>query len=219
MQVSWLGLQPYEAVWEVQRTAASEVANGGEETLLAVEHYPVFTLGRGTQPEHLGQGREQLLAAGASVFDVDRGGSVTFHGPGQLVVYPIVRLAQHFPVPGHPSHGDVVAYVRALEGAIIDYVATLGVSAGRRAGYTGVWVGTSKLAAIGVKLSSGVTMHGLALNVHTDLSWFSRVVPCGIPDAGVVSLEDMGLTLTPRACYAALCESIDASISRKIAVK
>jgi lipoate-protein ligase B len=117
---------------------------------------------------------------------------VTFHGPGQLVAYPIVRLAGVFPIPRHPAHGDVDRYLRALETSLIATAAAYGVEVTRRAPWTGVWAGDSKLGAIGVKLAGGVTSHGVALNVTTDLSWFERITPCGIEGAGVTSLETLG---------------------------
>jgi lipoyl(octanoyl) transferase len=141
---------------------------------------------------------DALRAAGADYVEVDRGGSVTFHGPGQLVAYPIVRLAGVFPIRDHPAHGDVIRYLRALEQALVDTAAAYGVAAERRPPFTGVWTDRGKLAAIGVKLAGGMTSHGVALNVCTDLSWFARVVPCGIDGAEVASLESLGATgLTP----------------------
>ena len=149
-------------------------------------------MGRGGEQRHLGDGPAALRSAGAEYVEVDRGGSVTFHGPGQLVAYPILRLADVLPIPGHPAHGDVLRYVRALEQAAMNTVAAFGVTAERRPPYTGVWLGSAKLAAIGVKLAAGVTQHGLALNVCTDLSWFDRITPCGIEDATATSLRALG---------------------------
>ena len=117
---------------------------------------------------------------------------MTFHGPGQLVAYPIVRLAGIFPIPGHPAHGDVDRYLRALEAGLIATAATYGVEVTRRPPFTGVWSGDSKLGAIGVKLAGGVTTHGAALNVATDLSWFDRVTPCGIEGSRGGSLKTLG---------------------------
>jgi lipoyl(octanoyl) transferase len=148
---------------------------------------------------------------------VDRGGSVTFHGPGQLVGYPILSLALAFPIPGAPGRGDAVAYVRALEGALIATAGRYGVLAVRRHGMSGAWVGRNKLAAIGVKLARGVTQHGVALNVTTDLGWFAHVTPCGIEDGGVTSLAAEGAVgLTPRVVgddfAACLAEGIGARL-------
>jgi lipoyl(octanoyl) transferase len=195
-----LGEVPYDAAWRLQRRVAEQRRAGAvEDRLLLVEHPPVYTMGRGGETRHLGDGPDALRAAGADYVEVDRGGSVTFHGPGQLVAYPILRLADVFPIAGHPAHGDVVRYVRALEEAVIATAEGLGISVGRRPPFTGVWLGTAKLAAIGVKLAGGVTMHGLALNVCTDLSWFAKVTPCGIDGATATSLAALGAVgLTPR---------------------
>lgn len=192
----WKGSVEYGVARQFQNEVWNDVSAGGPEVFVAIEHPPVYTCGSGTHVRHLGEGEEALVARGAQVVWTDRGGSVTFHGEGQLVLYPIVRLREHFPIPGHPAHGDVVAYVRWIEGCTITWLATLGVEARRREGYTGVWVGHSKLAAIGVKVARGVTIHGLALNVVTDLAWFSHITPCGIEDGGVTSLERCGVTMT-----------------------
>lgn len=190
----WLGTVPYAEAWALQRRLATARAAGAleDDCLLLLEHPPVYTMGRNGRPEHVPGGPDRLRALGAEYVEVDRGGSVTFHGPGQLVAYPIVRLAAAFPVAGAPGQGDVLRYVRALEEGLIGAAAVAGVRAGRRPSYTGVWVGGDKLAAIGVKLTGGVTLHGVALNVTTDLAWFAEVVPCGIRGAGVTSLERRG---------------------------
>jgi lipoyl(octanoyl) transferase len=206
----WLGTVAYPEAWRLQRRlAAARQAGEVGDCLLLLEHPPVYTLGRSTDRAHLGSGPEALRALGAECLEVDRGGSVTFHGPGQLVGYPIIRLADAFPLAGAPGQGDAVAYVRALETALIEVVRRHGVVAGRRPGYTGAWVGSDKLAAIGVKLAGGVTQHGVALNVTTDLSWFARVTPCGISDGGVTSMAREGVTgLTPETLAPDLAESM-----------
>lgn len=169
---------PYEHAWELQRRVHAEIVAGHRpDTLLLLEHEAVFTAGSRTQPE-------DRPLDGSRVVDVDRGGRITWHGPGQLVGYPIVRLPQRL---------DVVGYVRDLESLLIDVSAGFGVAGHRVPGRSGVWVDTAggpeaKLAAIGVRVSRGVTMHGFALNCDCDLSWSDRIVPCGIPDAGVTSL-------------------------------
>jgi lipoyl(octanoyl) transferase len=190
----WLGRVPYAEAWALQRRLARARAAGelATDCVLLLEHPPVFTMGRNGSPDHVPGGAERLRGLGAEYVEVDRGGSVTFHGPGQLVAYPIVHLAGVFPVPGAPGQGDVLRYVRALERAMIGTAASAGIVAGLRPPYTGVWVGGEKVGAIGVKLTRGVTLHGLALNVTTDLAWFARVVPCGITDAGVTSLARLG---------------------------
>lgn len=142
------------------------------DVLLLVEHPPVVTCGRATRPEHLLTPRETLQRLGFGVFDVERGGSVTYHGPGQLVGYPIVDLR---------AYGEnVVGYVRMLEESVIRTLASYGVAAGRRPGFPGVWVGDEKIAAVGVAVKRRVTLHGFALNVSTDLDAFRVINPCGI---------------------------------------
>jgi lipoyl(octanoyl) transferase len=167
----------YEQAWQLQRElharrAAAEIP----DTCLLLEHPPVYTAGRRTSPADRPVGDP-----GAPVIDVDRGGKITWHGPGQLVGYPIVALDE--PV-------DVIGYVRAIEEALIRTCADAGLATGRVTGRSGVWVGRDrKVAAIGVRVARGVTMHGFALNCDNDLSWFDRIIPCGIPDAAVTSLS------------------------------
>ncbi len=170
----------YERAWAMQRELhARVVAGAAPDTVLLLEHPPVYTAGRRTHPA-------DRPFDGTPVIDVDRGGRITWHGPGQIVGYPIVKLA---------SPVDVVAYVRRLEEALIGVCAELGVTADRVEGRSGVWIAADararerKVAAIGVRVAQGVTMHGFALNCDPDLSWFSRIVPCGIPDADVTSLS------------------------------
>jgi lipoyl(octanoyl) transferase len=170
---------PYEEAWELQRrTHARRVTDEIPDTVLLLEHPPVYTAGKRTQPMD-----RPIGDPGAPVIDVDRGGSITWHGPGQLVGYPIVRLRE--PV-------DVVRFVRDIEGALMGVCAELGVETKRVEGRPGVWVpGTPdrKIGAIGLRVSRGVTMHGLELNCDCDLAWFDKMVPCGISDAGVTSLS------------------------------
>lgn len=184
---------PYLDGWDLQR-ALHERRVGGEipDTCLMLEHQPVYTAGRRTSPLD-----RPLANPGIPVIDVDRGGKITWHGPGQLVGYPIVALAE--PV-------DVIAYVRALEEALIRACAEAGVATTRVEGRSGVWLtggrgpGSThdrKVAAIGIRVARGVTMHGFALNCDCDLGWFDRIVPCGIRDAGVTSLSaETGRTVT-----------------------
>jgi lipoyl(octanoyl) transferase len=170
----------YLQAWDLQREVHAEVAAGARDTVLLLEHPPVFTAGKRTE-DH-----ERPLDAGAPVLDVDRGGKITFHGPGQLVGYPIVRL---------PDHVKVVDYVRRLEEALIHTCTELGVTTARVPGRSGVWLQAAtgqperKIAAIGIRVARGVTMHGFALNCDVDLGWYDRFVPCGIDDAGVTSLS------------------------------
>jgi lipoyl(octanoyl) transferase len=191
---AWLGTVRYHDAWVMQREIALARRSGAlpDDALLLLEHPPVYTMGRQGDTRHLGAGPDALVAAGAEFLEVDRGGSVTFHGPGQLVAYPIVRLAGIFPIPRHPAHGDVDRYLRALETGLIATAANYGVAVTRRPPFTGVWSGDRKLGAIGVKLAGGVTTHGVALNVATDLAWFDRITACGIEGAGVASLGTLG---------------------------
>jgi lipoyl(octanoyl) transferase len=176
-----LGLVDYQHAWDLQRDVHAGVVEGAQECVLLLEHPPVFTCGKRTDPH------ERPLDPGAAeVLDVDRGGKITFHGPGQLVGYPIVRL---------PDHVRVVDYVRRVEEALIRACRDLGVDTARVPGRTGVWLRADatrperKIAALGIRVSHGVTMHGFALNCDVDLGWFDRFVPCGISDAGVTSLS------------------------------
>jgi lipoyl(octanoyl) transferase len=170
---------PYERAWDLQRTLHERrVEEEIPDTCLLLEHPPVYTAGKRTEPLD-----RPIGDPGAPVIDVDRGGKITWHGPGQLVGYPIVKLKD--PV-------DVVAYVRTIEEALIRTCADLGLETERVEGRSGVWVpGTPdrKVAAIGIRVSRGVTMHGFEINCDCDLSWFDRIVPCGIRDAGVTSLS------------------------------
>ena len=150
------------------------------DTLVLLQHPHTYTIGRRGTRDHVYLSDAELLARGISCIEVDRGGDVTYHGPGQLVGYPIFNLGR--------TH-DVVRYIRSLEGCLIDTVADFGIAAGRLDGYTGVWIGDRKIAAIGVKVSQGVTTHGFALNVTTDLSLFGHILPCGIPDKGITSMS------------------------------
>jgi len=185
----------YVAAWDLQREVHASVVAGGPDTVLFLEHPPVFTAGKRTEPH------ERPTDDTAPTIDVDRGGKITFHGPGQLVGYPIVRL---------PEHVLVVDYVRRLEEALIHACTELGVTTARVPGRSGVWLPADpstgpgraprperKVAAIGIRVSRGVTMHGFALNCDVDLTWYDRFVPCGISDAGVTSLsQEVGRDVT-----------------------
>ncbi|MGV3615631.1 MAG: lipoyl(octanoyl) transferase LipB [Fimbriimonas sp.] len=177
-----LGRMGYEAAFEVQREVHAEVLEGSRpNTLLLVEHDPVLTLGAAFHAENLLLPVEDYAAHGIDVRPTDRGGDVTYHGPGQLVAYPIFRLEE--------MGRDLHRYLRGLEEAVIGTAATFGVASGRNPVNTGVWVENRKLCAIGIKVRRWVTMHGLALNCDTDLTPFGQIVPCGIGgDYGVTSL-------------------------------
>jgi len=182
----WLGRLDYEEAWALQRDLAVRRARGETgDTLLLLEHPPVYTTGRRSGGDRLLVPAEAL---GAPLLSVDRGGDITFHGPGQLIAYPVIDL-------GAQPRG-VQRYVRGLEETIIRTLAGYGIGGEREEGLTGVWVGGEKIAAIGVRVgrpggAAGrwVTSHGLALNVSPDLTWFERIVPCGIPGRGVTSME------------------------------
>ncbi len=172
----------YRTAWDLQRQLhAARVADESDDTVLLLEHPPVFTAGRRTRPEH-----RPADPGEAPVIEVDRGGLITFHGPGQLVGYPIVRL---------PEHVKVVDYVRRVEEAVIRVCREVGIETARVPGRTGVWLPADgrgperKIAALGIRVRRGTTMHGFALNCDVDLGWYDRFVPCGIDDAGVTSLS------------------------------
>ncbi|HEX5143291.1 MAG TPA: lipoyl(octanoyl) transferase LipB [Mycobacterium sp.] len=182
-----MGTIDYLDAWRLQREIADARVAGGPDTLLLLEHPPVYTAGRRTEPH-------ERPADGVPVVDTDRGGKITWHGPGQLVGYPIVRLAEPL---------DVVNFVRRLEESLISVCAELGVTAGRVDGRSGVWVpGDSarpprKVAAIGIRVARSVTLHGFALNCDCDLGAYGSIVPCGIADAGVTSLSaELGRRVT-----------------------
>ncbi len=181
-----LGLRPYREAWDLQKRVHAEVAAGKRPpTLLLVEHPRVITLGRKATGENLLFSEVWYRARGFEVYWVERGGDVTYHGPGQLVGYPI------FPVDRR-----VRDFLRKLEAAIVRVAASYGIEAYATPGYAGVWVGDEKLAAFGVAVKEGVAMHGFALNVNTRLEDFSVIVPCGIRDKGVTSLQKLlGRTL------------------------
>ncbi|HNM86703.1 MAG: lipoyl(octanoyl) transferase LipB [Mycobacterium sp.] len=178
IDVQRLGLVDYRAAWDRQRELAEARLAGGPDTLLLLEHPPVYTAGRRTEAH-------ERPADGVPVVDTDRGGKITWHGPGQLVGYPIIRLAEPL---------DVVNFVRRLEESLISVCAGLGLRTGRVDGRSGVWLPADdsrperKVAAIGIRVARGITLHGFALNCDCDLSAFGGIVPCGITDAGVTSL-------------------------------
>lgn len=178
---SLIGRLDYMRAWELQRRLAERVLSANRDVLLLLEHPPTYTLGlRGSETNMLAS-RESLVRQGTAVINVDRGGDITFHGPGQLVGYPILNLAK--------LGGGIRKYLRSLEDVLILTLESFGVSAERIDGYTGVWVKGEKVAAIGVKVTSKrITQHGFALNVNTDLSYFNRIVPCGIKDKAVTTL-------------------------------
>jgi lipoate-protein ligase B len=194
LRSAWLGRIDYLDAWRLQNAVATRVRAGDDERLLLLEHDPVYTIGRRGTTDHLLAAPDELRRVGASLYRVDRGGDITYHGPGQLVGYPVVRLG---------DAPDLTGYVRALEGALVDALASYGLAAHTERGKTGVWVelpesgAPAKIAAIGVRVSRGVTTHGFALNVHTDLAAFERMIPCGFAHE-VASLERLGVTADTR---------------------
>ena len=228
-----LGQMDYKACWDLQqtlfdaltagktnRTAAPESATPSSEeagTILLVEHPPVYTLGKSGHAENLLVGREALEAMGAQFFHIDRGGDITFHGPGQLVCYPILDLER--------LGIGLRAYIDALEESVIRTVAEYGIRAERIAGASGVWIveegaAPRKICAIGVRASRFVTMHGFALNVSTDLEWFGLINPCGFVDRGVTSIErETGRTVpmdeVKKSIVTVLSEKLDVKIYNK----
>lgn len=188
-QVMSLGLVEYRPAWQLQTDLVSAVYEGKQpNTLLLLEHPHVYTRGRLSGKDHIPLSREQIAAQGIDVVDTDRGGQVTYHGPGQLVAYPIVNL-RHW--------GGPLKYVRTLEQVIINTLADFGICAGIEPGLTGVWVKNSKIAAIGVKISRGIAHHGFAINVNPDLTKFDQIVPCGITDRSVTSMAQLLGQRTP----------------------
>ncbi|MED5816208.1 lipoyl(octanoyl) transferase LipB [Mycolicibacterium sp. 050232] len=187
LEVRRLGMLDYQAAWELQREIADARVAGGPDTLLLLQHPAVYTAGKRTEPH-------ERPVDGTPVVDTDRGGKITWHGPGQLVGYPIIGLTEPL---------DVVNFVRRLEQALISVCADLGLETGRVEGRSGVWVPDDglrparKVGAIGIRVSRATTLHGFALNCDCDLSAFSSIVPCGIADAGVTSLTaELGRRIT-----------------------
>jgi lipoate-protein ligase B len=175
-----IGRKSYKAVWDLQKEMQQQRIKGDiEDTLILVEHDPVYTLGKNANEDHLLQSRDESV----DVFNIERGGDITFHGPGQLVGYPILDLSNY--------KKSVNWYMRTLEQVLIDTLIEFKIIAQRNDGLTGVWVGDEKIAALGVRISRWVTMHGFALNVNPDLSFYDGIIPCGIFDHGVTSMEQL----------------------------
>jgi lipoyl(octanoyl) transferase len=197
VQVEWCGRVSYGAAWERQKELVSEqmrVVVPGR--LLLLEHSPVYTLGRSGKTENLLLDEEQRAREGIELFAVDRGGDITYHGPGQLVGYPILNLGRVYGTRQFSGRPDVHRYLRDLEEILIQTLASFGLSGRRYEGYTGVWVDTAagprKIAAIGVKVNHrGITSHGFALNVDPELKHFAGIVPCGIREHGVTSMAKL----------------------------
>lgn len=207
VDVRQLGVLGYSSAWDLQRELADTRVAGGPDTLLLLEHPSVYTAGRRTEPGERPQD-------GTPVVDTDRGGKITWHGPGQLVGYPIVGLTEPL---------DVVNFVRRLEEALISVCTGFGLDAGRVAGRSGVWLPGDarrpdrKIGAIGIRVSRGVTLHGFALNCDCDLGSFASIIPCGITDAGVTSLtaelnRPVTVTEVREQVSAAVCDALDGAL-------
>ncbi len=175
-----LGKSHYNDAWELQKRLQSQRISGQiDDQLLLVEHFPVYTLGKNTPREHLLTKESDNI----SIIQTDRGGDITFHGPGQLVGYPILDLNQY--------KRSISWYMRELEQLIIDVLKEYDINAGRKKGLTGVWVKGKKIAALGVRISKWVTMHGFSLNINPDLKYYQGIIPCGITEYGVTSMADL----------------------------
>lgn len=219
MEVRQLGSIEYLAAWQLQRELADARVAGGPDTLLLLEHPAVYTAGRRTEAHErpadgAPEGRSGATREKTPVVDTDRGGKITWHGPGQLVGYPVIGLAEPL---------DVVNYVRRLEQALISVCAEFGLDAGRVDGRSGVWLPADtgparKIAAIGIRVARGTTLHGFALNCDCDLGAYSAIVPCGIADAGVTSLSAelgrrVGVDDLRDRVAAAVCDALDGRLA------
>lgn len=180
VQVRDLGLCAYDEVWNLQKEIqAQRIAGESEDTLLLVEHEPVYTLGKNADKNHL----LQHYPDNVQIFQIERGGDITFHGPGQLIGYPILDL--------HNYKKSVSWYMRSLEQVIINTLQKYGIKGEQKEDLTGVWIKDKKIAAFGVRISRWVTMHGFALNVNTDMQYYEGIIPCGILEYGVTSMEKL----------------------------
>mgnify|MGYP001253009643 FL=1 len=181
IEVINLGVTSYKEVWDLQKKLQKQRISGNiEDTIILTEHDAVYTLGKNASKNHLLQNRDRSV----DVFYVERGGDITFHGPGQLVGYPIINLKDYRP--------SITWYMRTLEQVIIDTLNDFSISADRRRGLTGVWVEDEKIAAIGVRISRWVTMHGFSINVAPDLNFYDGIIPCGVFEYGVTSMKELG---------------------------
>jgi lipoyl(octanoyl) transferase len=178
-----LGLADYKTVWDLQKKIHLYKQNNKyDDVIITVEHTPVYTLGKTGTRDHLLISEEEMKTAGISYYEIDRGGDITFHGPGQLVVYPIFDLNNYYK--------DTHRFLRDLEEVVIMTLKEFGIEASRDEEYTGVWVNNEKICAIGIKVSRWITMHGLALNVNNNLAYFDKIIPCGIFHKGVTSIME-----------------------------
>ncbi|NPB03244.1 MAG: lipoyl(octanoyl) transferase LipB [Thermotogae bacterium] len=198
MRIEWLGLVPYTEAWELQKKLHTEVLSGGPERILLLEHPPVITLGKSAKEKNLLLSPERLKERGIELFRVDRGGDVTYHGPGQLVGYLILRVS---------SAKRLVAYVEEIIKTSLLKVTPMKFSKGPHAG---VWIGSKKIASVGLAIKKGVSMHGFALNLTVDLAPFSLINPCGLPSSVMTTLEiETGLHVPPSEFYRYVVKSLE----------
>ena len=192
-----LGVRPFRDVWELQHRLHDAVRDGRQrDTWIVVEHTPVVTLGRQAKRENVLVSETSLAARGVDLVSIERGGDVTYHGPGQLVVYPIRKLERF---------REVVPLVRALEKAVIEACASFGITAERWSEHAGVWVGENQICAVGLAIQRMVSLHGIALNVSTELTYDSLIVPCGLPARGITSISrETGQTVSVAEAKAVL---------------
>jgi lipoyl(octanoyl) transferase len=176
-----LGIKDYKQTWDLQKQIhLYKQKNPYDDVIITVEHPPVYTLGKTGSTNHVLLSENQMAKQGISYYEIDRGGDITYHGPGQLVVYPIFDLNNHY--------NDTHRYLRDLEETVIRTLKDYGITSRRDEEFTGVWVGSEKICAIGIKVSRWITMHGLAFNINNDLSYFDKIIPCGIFHKGITSL-------------------------------
>ena len=204
IQYFWLGRQPYMPIWTLQKALHEKRTSGKiSDVVLLLEHEHVYTLGKNSNTDLLLDSKPH----NAEVMQIDRGGQVTYHGPGQLVCYPILDL--------HNYRMSVSWYMRNLEGVIIRALKTLGLEASRKKELTGVWIGDEKISALGVRLSRWVTMHGFALNLDPDMKYFDGMIPCGIFNYGVTSLHDQGINISMETLIDYIIDSFISFFERK----
>ena len=184
-----LGITDYKEVWDLQKKIhLYKQKNVFDDVIITVQHNPVYTLGKTGSRDHILINNEEMKRLGVTYYEIDRGGDITYHGPGQLVVYPVFDLNNHYK--------DTHRFLRDLEETVILTLKDYGIEAGRIEEYTGVWTGGEKICAIGIKASRWITMHGLAFNVNNDLSYFDKIIPCGIFEKGVTSIKKIKQTET-----------------------
>ena len=205
IQYFWLGQQPYQPIWNLQKQLhAKRVSGEILDIVLLLEHDHVYTLGKNADPNHLLDSNPR----NAEVIQIDRGGEVTYHGPGQLVCYPIIDL--------HNYHMSVSWYMRMLESVIIHCMKEFGIESKKKDGLPGVWVDDDKICAMGVRLSKWVTMHGFALNLNPDMTYFDGIIPCGIFEYGVTSLNELEIEYKLENILKSLVRSLSYFLSKEM---